>query len=347
MIVSSAAALVAACTAVFGLHSSSSTVSSYSYLAFGSALRSLTARSAELRPPMPLAATPPVSGPMKATFTLSLALAGTAAAAASKAAARIAAVRSALVMKTPLVDRRGPMFAHATPVGKALRAGAAGASTGSAHRLPQCRADPFVISFHQLDIGRRVNRDGRLQDVVEDFDGELPLLVRQRRVGPGLHDRPRDLARWVDEPFGAGVDPDHDIQDAGGDLAVFGVIPEAVLSRDLLEPGAHFRVAAVWACPVPPAGERVDRVARGDVTQDLALGQPDLPSGRRLCRRPAMREHRGHHEAGRDGAKRREPKPRRHGAAVTASGRRSGRNICGRRRRCRDFARSLPSSMTR
>ncbi len=78
--------MVAACTAMFGLHSSSSTVSSYSYLALGSALRSLTASSAELRPPMPLAATPEVSGPMKATLTLSLAAAGDMAASAAATA---------------------------------------------------------------------------------------------------------------------------------------------------------------------------------------------------------------------------------------------------------------------
>src|SRR3954452_13301629 len=76
MIERSAPALVATCTAVLGLHSSSSTTSSYSYFAFGSALRSFTASSAELRAPMPLAAMPPVSGPMKATLALSLAAAG-------------------------------------------------------------------------------------------------------------------------------------------------------------------------------------------------------------------------------------------------------------------------------
>src|SRR5215831_16458527 len=103
MIVSSAPALVAACTAVFGLHSSSSTVSSYSYLAFGSALRSLTARSAELRPPSPLAATPPVSGPMKATLTLSLAAAGLASESARSAAARPLAACAVLIIE-PLLS---------------------------------------------------------------------------------------------------------------------------------------------------------------------------------------------------------------------------------------------------
>src|SRR5260221_2954798 len=71
----SAAILVATCTATFGLHSSSSTTNSYSYLALASALRNLTASSAELRPPMPLTETPPVRGPMNPTLTLSLACA--------------------------------------------------------------------------------------------------------------------------------------------------------------------------------------------------------------------------------------------------------------------------------
>src|SRR6202521_3668926 len=90
MIARSAPALVATCTAVLGLHSSSSTTSSYSYFAPASALRSLTASSAELRPPMPFAATPPVNGPMNATLTLSLASAGAAKAATSRTAAATA-----------------------------------------------------------------------------------------------------------------------------------------------------------------------------------------------------------------------------------------------------------------
>src|SRR6185437_15678174 len=94
----SAAILVATCTATFGLHSSSSTTISYSYFAFASALRSLTARSAELRPPMPLTETPPVSGPMKPTFTASLA----SAAAAINAQARI--VTAAVVsLRVPVI----------------------------------------------------------------------------------------------------------------------------------------------------------------------------------------------------------------------------------------------------
>src|ERR1700730_89515 len=75
MISLSAAILVATCTATFGLHSSSSTTSSYSYFAFASALRSLTASSGDLRPPIPLTETPPVNGPMKPTLTLSFACA--------------------------------------------------------------------------------------------------------------------------------------------------------------------------------------------------------------------------------------------------------------------------------
>src|SRR5260370_23805951 len=67
--------LVACWTATFGLHSSSSTTSSYSYLALVSALRSRTARSAELRPPRPFTETPPVSGPMNPTLTVSFACA--------------------------------------------------------------------------------------------------------------------------------------------------------------------------------------------------------------------------------------------------------------------------------
>src|SRR4029079_19747047 len=70
MISLSAAILVATCTATFGLHSSSSTTISYSYFDFGSALRSRTARSAELRPPIPFTDQPPVSGTVKPTFTL-------------------------------------------------------------------------------------------------------------------------------------------------------------------------------------------------------------------------------------------------------------------------------------
>src|ERR1700737_1151950 len=71
----SAAALVATCTPASGLHSSSSATSSNWYLLFGSALRRRTARSAELRPPSPMAELPPVSGPTNAILTVSLATA--------------------------------------------------------------------------------------------------------------------------------------------------------------------------------------------------------------------------------------------------------------------------------
>ena len=87
MMLLSAAALVATCTPTLGLHSSSSTTSSYLYFDFGSSLRNFTAKSAELRPPMPLAATPPVSGPMKAILTVSLACASGVASRAADSAA--------------------------------------------------------------------------------------------------------------------------------------------------------------------------------------------------------------------------------------------------------------------
>src|SRR5256885_13913056 len=106
MIESSAPAVVAACRAVFGLHSSSSTVSSYAYFALGSALRSFTARSAEFRPPRPFAATPLVSGPMNATLTLSFAAAGVASDSAS-AAARARAACRVLIMEPLLSGPRG------------------------------------------------------------------------------------------------------------------------------------------------------------------------------------------------------------------------------------------------
>src|SRR5690348_13941026 len=86
MIVRSLPALVATCTPASGLHSSSSTTSSYWYFAFASALRSLTARSAEFRPPSPMAEFPPVSGPMNAMRTVSFARAGAASAIAASAA---------------------------------------------------------------------------------------------------------------------------------------------------------------------------------------------------------------------------------------------------------------------
>src|SRR6185437_6480132 len=106
----SAAILVATCTATFGLHSSSSTTISYSYFAFASALRSLTARSAELRPPMPLTETPPVSGPMKPTLTASLAKAEPDNAQTS--AARAAAVNFVLIIGCLQLRFTGVAGAH-------------------------------------------------------------------------------------------------------------------------------------------------------------------------------------------------------------------------------------------
>src|SRR5262249_36250496 len=98
----SAAILVATCTATLGLHSSSSTTSSYSYFVFGSALRRRTARSAELRPPRPFTDTPPVSGPMKPTLTLSLASAATVATANASAAMPTVIRRHVLLIRPPL-----------------------------------------------------------------------------------------------------------------------------------------------------------------------------------------------------------------------------------------------------
>src|SRR5438094_5264604 len=63
-------ALRAAWTATVGLHSSSSTSVSYRYFDLESALRSWTASRNEFRPPRPFEAVPPVSGPMKASFTV-------------------------------------------------------------------------------------------------------------------------------------------------------------------------------------------------------------------------------------------------------------------------------------
>src|SRR6186997_2282094 len=99
----SAAILVATCTATFGLHSSSSTTISYSYFDFGSALRRRTAKSAELRPPSPLTDTPPVSGPMKPTFTLSFASATPTATPRTSAATNTANF-GVVLMSPPLPD---------------------------------------------------------------------------------------------------------------------------------------------------------------------------------------------------------------------------------------------------
>src|SRR5215467_12878086 len=99
----SAAILVATCTATFGLHSSSSTTISYSYFALGSALRSRTARSAELRPPRPFTETPPVSGPINPTLTLSLASAVAAAKQIAIAAIAKTTDRVVFVICPPMV----------------------------------------------------------------------------------------------------------------------------------------------------------------------------------------------------------------------------------------------------
>src|SRR5262249_23748922 len=178
----SAPALVATCTAMLGLHSSSSTVSSYSYFALGSALRSLTARSAELRPPSPFAATPPVSGPMKATFTLSLAAAGHASDRARSAAARPPAAYRVLIMEPLLWNVRG-MFAQRAPRGKAgatiVRAGIhPGSSPGQdfrAHALLKHGLDLLVVLPDQLDISRVADRLRGLQRFVELVEDLLAL----------------------------------------------------------------------------------------------------------------------------------------------------------------------------
>src|SRR5512141_471536 len=125
----SAAILVATCTATFGLHSSSSTTSSYSYFALASALRSFTARSAELRPPMPLTETPPVNGPMKPTFTLSLA----SAVAAMKA--RIAAV-SPIAVVLPILIISASRYVHiAAPIVALMPSSRGTSPRASQHKL--------------------------------------------------------------------------------------------------------------------------------------------------------------------------------------------------------------------
>src|SRR6186997_1401094 len=103
MISLSADILVATCTATFGVQASSSTTSSYSYFALGSLLRSFTARSAELRPPRPFTDTPPVSGPMNPTLTLSFAAAGIAA--SHNAASAVVAATPNLIIGDLLVGR--------------------------------------------------------------------------------------------------------------------------------------------------------------------------------------------------------------------------------------------------
>src|SRR3954467_14373790 len=101
----SEAALVATCTPASGLHSSSSTTSSYWYLDFASAFRSRTARSAELRPPSPMAELPPVRGPTKAILTVSLAWA-----APHRSIAAVAILE--MIMRGTVPNRRRDWYAH-------------------------------------------------------------------------------------------------------------------------------------------------------------------------------------------------------------------------------------------
>src|SRR5262249_44703200 len=160
-----------------GLHSSSSTVSSYSYFALGSALRSLTARSAELRPPRPFAATPPVSGPMNATFTLSLAAAGTASGSARTAAARAPTTCRDLIMEPLLSGSVRGMFAQRAPGSKPgatiVRAKPATIPDQFRDKLFRDRAllkhglDLLVVLLDQLDVGGIADRLRRLQRLVQ------------------------------------------------------------------------------------------------------------------------------------------------------------------------------------
>src|SRR5256885_1159523 len=101
------AALVATCPPASGLHSSSRTTSSYWCFDFGSALRSRTARSAELRPPRPMAELPPVSGPTKAMRTVSLACA----AVQRKIAASMTPAIRTLIMRGTVPNRQLDWYA--------------------------------------------------------------------------------------------------------------------------------------------------------------------------------------------------------------------------------------------
>src|SRR5262249_31460784 len=152
----SAAILVATCTATFGLHSSSSTTISYSYFDFGSALRSRTARSAELRPPSPFAEVPPVSGPMKPTFTLSFASA--APAATPRTSAAINAVNfGAILMSPPLRSRRllvGAIGARQAHHGKGRMVHAITLARNS-HRLRQKAGSASAWLLKDKNMGER------------------------------------------------------------------------------------------------------------------------------------------------------------------------------------------------
>src|SRR5256885_6615817 len=101
-------ALVATCTPASGLHSSSSTTSSYWYFDLASALRSRTARSAELRPPRPMAELPPVSGPTNAMRTVSLACA----AAQKRLVASAAAEIREMIMRGTVPNGHLDWYAH-------------------------------------------------------------------------------------------------------------------------------------------------------------------------------------------------------------------------------------------
>src|SRR3954454_25012523 len=111
-------ALVATCTPASGLHSSSSTTNSYWYFDFASALRSRTARSAELRPPRPMAELPPVSGPTKAMRTVSLACA----AVQTKIVASMPAAIREVIMRGTVPNRQLDWYAgrkmSSVPVGQ-------------------------------------------------------------------------------------------------------------------------------------------------------------------------------------------------------------------------------------
>src|SRR5215813_3889080 len=120
MMLRSEPALVATWTPASGLHSSSRTVSSYVYFALASWLRSLTARSAELRPPRPIAELPPVRGPTNAIRTVSFA---PAVVEASAAAAQSAAYRVRMGASSRFVGAQPstPVLTHRVPPRDELR----------------------------------------------------------------------------------------------------------------------------------------------------------------------------------------------------------------------------------
>src|SRR3954470_18128636 len=160
------AALVATCTPASGLHSSSRTTSSYWYFDFASALRSRTARSAELRPPRPMAELPPVSGPTKAMRTVSLAWA----AAQTRLVASAALAILAVIMRGTVPNRHLDWYARA--------------EMGSV-RVGQ---DQFEL----IDESRE-SREGRGDPVVLLHGFPTSRLLWQRVV-PGLSEHFRVLA---------------------------------------------------------------------------------------------------------------------------------------------------------